>query len=54
LGGDGMTEGGGHEAAVHLVLTHFKNDFIHVGNIAQAQDGEQGGIFVLTRDPAGG
>jgi hypothetical protein len=24
-----MTEGGGHEAAVHLILTHFKDDFVH-------------------------
>ena len=45
LGGDGMTERSGDEATVHLILTHFKDDFIHLGNIARANDGGQGAIL---------
>ena len=47
LGGDGMTQGGGDEAAFHLILTHFKDDFIHGGNIAQARASRSDGLWVV-------
>ena len=44
LGCDGVPQCGGHKAAIHLILTHFKDDFVHAENIAHTKERWQGAI----------